>query len=145
MARLFGTDGVRGVANKELTAELAFNLGAAGAAVLAKSAHHKPTIIVGTDTRLSKDMLESALCAGICATGATALCVGVIPTPAIAHLTRIYEADAGVMISASHNSFEFNGIKFFSNQGYKLSDETEDEIEALIKEMKLIPHLSATP
>ncbi len=145
MARLFGTDGVRGIANKDLTAELAFYLGAAGSSVLAKTAHHKPVILVGTDTRLSKDMLESALCAGICATGATALSVGVIPTPAIAHLTRLYEADAGVMISASHNSFEFNGIKFFSNQGYKLSDDTEDEIEALIKKMKSDPAAADFP
>ena len=135
MSRLFGTDGVRGVANKELSPELAFRLGAAGAYVLSKSANHKPTILVGTDTRLSKDMLECALSAGICSTGASVLSVGVIPTPAIALLTRKYDADAGVMISASHNSFEFNGIKFFSNQGYKLSDETEDEIEELIGKM----------
>lgn len=132
MARLFGTDGVRGVANKELTPEIAYRLGRAGAYVLALTRTHKPTLIVGTDTRISCGMLESALVAGICSTGATALRAGVIPTPAIAHLTRKYEADAGVMISASHNSFEFNGIKFFSDQGYKLLDETEDQIEALV-------------
>ncbi|MBQ8165013.1 MAG: phosphoglucosamine mutase [Clostridia bacterium] len=132
MARMFGTDGVRGVANKELTPLLAFKLGRAGAYVLAMAKHHKPTIIVGCDTRLSCSMLENALVAGICSTGATAMCAGVIPTPAIAYLTRKYEADAGVMISASHNSFEFNGIKFFSDQGYKLLDETEDQIESYV-------------
>ena len=132
MARLFGTDGVRGVANKELTPLLAYKLGRAGAYVLAMAKNHKPVIIVGSDTRLSCSMLENALVAGICSTGATAMCAGVIPTPAIAYLTKKYEADAGVMISASHNSFEFNGIKFFSDQGYKLLDETEDMIEKLV-------------
>ncbi len=132
MARLFGTDGVRGVANKELTAELAYKLGRAGAYVLASAANHKPVILVASDTRLSCDMLESALAAGICSVGASVIRAGVIPTPAVAYLTRHYEADAGVMISASHNSFEFNGIKFFSDKGYKLLDETEDEIERLI-------------
>ncbi len=132
MARMFGTDGVRGVANKELTPLLAFKLGRAGAYVLAMAKHHKPTIIVGCDTRLSCSMLENALVAGICSTGATAMCAGVIPTPAIAYLTRKYEADAGVMISASHNSYEFNGIKFFSDKGYKLLDETEDQIESYV-------------
>ncbi len=132
MGRLFGTDGVRGVANKELTPELAYRLGRAGSYVLAQTNIHKPTILVGMDTRLSGGMLENALVAGICSTGATAVRVGVIPTPAIAYLTHKYEADAGVMISASHNSFEFNGIKFFSDQGYKLLDETEDMIEKLV-------------
>lgn len=132
MAELFGTDGVRGVANKELTPELAYKLGRAGAYVLALTNVHKPTILVGTDTRLSCGMLECSLISGICSTGATALRVGVIPTPAIAYLTREYEADAGVVISASHNSFEFNGIKFFSDQGYKLLDETEEMIEKLV-------------
>ncbi len=132
MPRLFGTDGVRGVANKELTAALAYKLGRAGALVLASTTLHKPVILVASDTRISCDMLESALVAGICSTGATAMCIGVIPTPAVAYLVKQYEADAGIMISASHNSFEFNGIKFFSNQGYKLLDETEDMIEKLV-------------
>ena len=132
MGKLFGTDGVRGVANKDLTPELAYRLGRAGAYVLALNKAHKPTILVGMDTRLSGPMLENAMIAGICSTGATAVKVGVIPTPAIAYLTRKYEADAGVMISASHNSFEFNGIKFFSDQGYKLLDETEELIEKLV-------------
>lgn len=134
MGKLFGTDGVRGVANKELTAQLAYKLGRAGALVLADATLHKPNILVAMDTRISCDMLESALISGICSTGATAICVGVIPTPAVAYLTRLYEADAGVMISASHNTFEFNGIKFFSDQGYKLLDETEELIEKLVED-----------
>lgn len=133
MARLFGTDGVRGVANKNLSAKLAFDLGYAGAKVLTQQLCHKPKILVGKDTRISGDMLECALAAGICQTGAQAIFLGVIPTPAVAHLVRKYNADAGVVISASHNSFEYNGIKFFNSQGYKLSDETEDKIEYLIK------------
>jgi len=133
MARLFGTDGVRGVANSELTAELAFKLGQAGAYVLTGETHHKPKILVGMDTRISGHMLEAALVAGICSIGAEAVILGVIPTPAVAYLTRLYNADAGVVISASHNPFEFNGIKFFNSKGYKLPDATEDKIEELIK------------
>lgn len=136
MGRLFGTDGVRGVANKELTADLAFDLGRAGAAVLTQELSHKPKILVGKDTRLSGDMLECALAAGICSTGAQAVMLGVIPTPAVAHLVREYGADAGVVISASHNSFEYNGIKFFNSQGYKLNDSTEEKIEELILDKK---------
>ena len=133
MGRLFGTDGVRGVANKELTPDLAFKLGWAGAQFLAGECTHKPVIIVGSDTRISCAMLESALVAGICSAGADVFICGVIPTPGIAYLVRKYKCDAGVMISASHNSFEFNGIKFFSSQGYKLPDDVEDKIEALVK------------
>ncbi len=132
MARMFGTDGVRGIANKELTAELAFKLGRVGAYVLSQENNHKPKILIGKDTRISGDMLESALAAGICSIGAEVIMLGVVPTPAVAYLTRLYEADAGVVISASHNPMEYNGIKFFSNDGFKLSDETEDKIEALI-------------
>ncbi|MGL5243719.1 MAG: phosphoglucosamine mutase [Sarcina sp.] len=132
MTRLFGTDGVRGIANTELTAELAYNLGRAGAYALTEGTH-KPKIIVGKDTRISGDMLEAALVAGILSVGAEAVCVGVIPTPAVAHLTRKYGADAGVMISASHNPVEYNGIKFFNEKGYKLSDEIEDEIQRIIE------------
>ena len=131
MGRLFGTDGVRGVANSELTPELAFKIGRAGAYVLTSDAH-KPKILVGRDTRISGEMLESALIAGICSVGAQAVCVGVIPTPAIAYLVRTQEFDAGVMISASHNPFEHNGIKYFNSEGYKLSDEIEERIEAII-------------
>lgn len=133
MARLFGTDGVRGVANEELTPLLAMQLGQAGAYVLTKENEHKPTIMVGCDTRISGDMLANALMAGACSVGANCVYVGVLPTPAIAYLTRKYKVDAGVVISASHNPVEFNGIKFFDGNGYKLSDSLEDEIELLIK------------
>ncbi len=132
MGRLFGTDGVRGVAGSELTIELATKLGQAGAYVLTKEQAHKPTIIVGCDTRISGGMLASALMAGICSVGANAIFAGVMPTPAIAYLTRKHKVDAGVVISASHNPMEFNGIKFFNGEGYKLPDALEDEIEALI-------------
>lgn len=133
MGRLFGTDGVRGIANEELTPLLAMQLGQAGAYVLTKEKEHKPTLMVGYDTRISGDMLANALMAGACSVGANCIFVGVIPTPAIAYLTRKYKVDAGVVISASHNPVEFNGIKFFDGNGYKLPDELEDEIEALIK------------
>ena len=133
MARMFGTDGVRGVAGTELTIELAMKLGQAGAYVLTKEKSHQPTIIVGCDTRISGGMLANALMAGICSVGANAIYVGVAPTPAIAYLTRKHKVDAGVVISASHNPMEFNGIKFFNGEGYKLSDQLEDEIEALIR------------
>ena len=133
MARMFGTDGVRGVAGSELTIELATKLGQAGAYVLTKETEHQATIIVGCDTRISGGMLASALMAGICSVGANAIFVGVMPTPAIAYLTRKHKVDAGVVISASHNPMEFNGIKFFNGEGYKLSDALEDEIEALIR------------
>ncbi len=132
MARLFGTDGVRGIANVELTCDLAFRLGQASAAVLASDVH-RPTILVGRDTRISGEMLESALVAGICSVGARAVLVEVLPTPAIAYLTRYYEADAGVVISASHNTVEYNGIKFFDKNGYKLPDAIEDKIEELVQ------------
>ncbi|MBO6016238.1 MAG: phosphoglucosamine mutase [Lachnospiraceae bacterium] len=133
MGRLFGTDGVRGVANEELTPLLAMQLGQAGAYVLTKENMHKPTIMVGCDTRISGDMLANALMAGACSVGANAVYVGVVPTPAVAYLTRKYKVDAGVVISASHNPVEFNGIKFFDGDGYKLPDSLEDEIEALIR------------
>ena len=133
MGRLFGTDGVRGIANEELTPLLAMQLGQAGAYVLTKEKEHKPTMMVGCDTRISGDMLANALMAGACSVGANCVYVGVIPTPAIAYLTKKYKVDAGVVISASHNPVEFNGIKFFNGNGYKLPDELEDEIEALIR------------
>lgn len=140
MGRMFGTDGVRGVAGTELTIELAMKLGQAGAYVLTKEQEHQPTIIVGCDTRISGGMLANALMAGICSVGANAIYVGVVPTPAIAYLTRKHKVDAGVVISASHNPMEFNGIKFFNGDGYKLSDQLEDEIEELItNEMDDVP------
>ena len=132
MGKLFGTDGVRGVANLELTPRLAFQLGQAGAYVLTGETKHTPKILVGMDTRISGDMLEAALISGICSVGAHVVSLGVIPTPAIAYLTRLYDADAGVVISASHNPFEYNGIKFFNSNGYKLPDAIEDKIEELI-------------
>ena len=126
MARLFGTDGVRGVANTELTCDLAFKLGQAAAVFLGGS------IVIGKDTRLSGDMLEAAAAAGIMSAGGTALLAGVIPTPGVALLVRELRADGGIVISASHNPPEYNGIKLFDAQGYKLPDEVEDRIEAFI-------------
>ncbi len=131
MARMFGTDGVRGIANRDLTCDLAYRLGQASAYVLASDVH-RPTILIGRDTRISGEMLESALVAGICSVGARAVLVDVLPTPAIAYLTRYYEADAGAVISASHNTVEYNGIKFFDKNGYKLPDAVEDKIEELV-------------
>ncbi len=132
MGKLFGTDGVRGVANKELTAELALKIGRAGAYVLGKEKKGRVRILIGMDTRISGQMLEAALVAGVCSMGAEAICIGVAPTPAIAYITRKHGYDAGIVVSASHNSFEFNGIKFFNSKGYKLPDATEEEIEELI-------------
>ncbi len=144
MGKLFGTDGVRGVANESLTPELAFNLGRAGAYVLTKANKHAPKIIIGTDTRVSGDMLESALTAGMCSVGATVYHAGVIPTPGIAYLVRKYGLDAGVVISASHNPFPDNGIKFFNGDGYKLPDALENEIEEVIEsKMNELPRPTA--
>ncbi len=137
MSRLFGTDGVRGIANVELTADLAFKLGKYGAHVLAKGKQNA-RIVIGKDTRVSGYMLEAALMAGIMSAGCNAYLVGVVPTPAIPHLINHYNADAGVMISASHNPVEFNGIKFFSGDGFKLSDKIEEQIEGLV--MGIIPY-----
>ena len=132
MGRLFGTDGARGVAITELTTELAMQIGKAAAIVLSKNCDHTPKILIGKDTRISGDILEAALVAGICSVGADVHILGVIPTPAVALLVKEYKADAGVMISASHNSVEFNGIKLFSSTGFKLPDDVENEIEELI-------------
>ena len=130
MARLFGTDGIRGIANKDLTPELAFEAGRAGAYILGKG--KKGKIIIGRDTRVSGDMLEAAIVAGITSMGIDVISLGIIPTPAIAYLTREYEALAGIVISASHNPGEYNGIKFFDEKGLKLTDKIEDEIEEII-------------
>ena len=132
MARLFGTDGVRGIANKEITAELAMKLGRAAAVVLAQGRRRRPLVVIGKDTRLSSDMLESALAAGFCSIGADVIIVGVMPTPAVALLVKQYKADAGVMISASHNPAQYNGIKLFDGEGFKLPDELENKIESLV-------------
>ena len=125
MGKLFGTDGVRGIANKDLTPELAFEAGRAGAYILSNG--EKGKIIIGKDTRLSGDMLEAAMIAGITSMGIDVISLGVIPTPAVAYLTREYEALAGIVISASHNPGEYNGIKFFDHKGLKLTDEVEVE------------------
>lgn len=132
MGKLFGTDGIRGVVNQSLDASLAYRIGQAAATVLRKTYEGKPCVIVGKDTRISSDLLEGALIAGLCACGADVVTLGVIPTPAVAYLTVQNEAAAGVVISASHNPFEYNGIKFFGPNGKKLSDEAEDAIEELI-------------
>lgn len=132
MGKLFGTDGVRGIANTELTGRLAYELGRAGAYVLTKETSHTPKILVGMDTRISGDMLEAALTAGICSVGAHAVLAGIVPTPAVAYLVRKYKLDAGIVISASHNPVEYNGIKFFNSEGYKLRDELENMIEEIV-------------
>ena len=132
MGKYFGTDGVRGVAGADLTCELAMKIGRGAAAVLTGSTGHRPRILIGKDTRQSGDMLEAALTAGLCSVGADVESLGVVPTPAVAYLVRKYNADAGVVISASHNPMEFNGIKIFAGTGYKLPDEVENEIEAYI-------------
>jgi len=138
MARLFGTDGVRGIANRDLNCELAHKIGAVGAYVLTNEVH-SPRILIGMDTRKSGPMLGAALSSGVCSVGGDVLDVGILPTPAMAYLVRLYEADAAVMISASHNPMEYNGIKWFDQNGYKLSDEIEDRIEAIIASGEEIP------
>ena len=133
MGRLFGTDGVRGIANKDLTNDLAMKIGAAAATVLLREAKSKkPTVLIGKDTRASGDMLEAALTAGLCSVGCNVLSIDIVPTPAVAYLVGLYECEAGIMISASHNPCEYNGIKIFQKTGYKLDDAIEEEIEAII-------------
>ena len=143
MGRLFGTDGVRGVANSELTCEMAMNIGRAAAMVLTDNNHRHPKILIGKDTRISSDMLESAITAGLCSVGANVVQLGVVPTPAVAFLVGKYKADAGVMLTASHNPCEFNGIKIFSGDGYKLPDDLEERIESLILGEAALPPLPA--
>jgi phosphoglucosamine mutase len=143
MSRLFGTDGVRGIANQDLTVELALRLGRAAAFKLAHRGKERPRVILGRDTRTSGDMLEAALVAGMTSTGADVLLAGVMPTPAVAYLATALEVDAGVVLSASHNPFDYNGIKFFSHQGYKLPDALEDEIERLTLSDEEIPRPTA--
>ena len=139
MVRICGTDGVRGIANSELSCDLAFKLGRAGAMVLAKN-NSRPKILIGRDTRISGDMLESALVAGLCSMGADVVCAGVIPTPGVSYLVQKLQMDAGVVISASHNPVQYNGIKFFDASGMKLPDELEDEIQlAMDAQVEYIP------
>ena len=140
MGRLFGTDGARGVANRELTCELAMQIGRAAALVLTNDNQiERPKVLIGKDTRMSSDMLESAIAAGLCSVGADAVLLGVVPTPAVAFLVREKGFDAGIMISASHNPCEYNGIKIFKSDGYKLPDAVEEEIEAIILDETVTP------
>ena len=136
MARLFGTDGVRGEANVTLLPEMAYRLGRAATLYFGKESEEKPLIIIGRDTRISGEMLEAALTAGICSAGGRAMIAGIIPTPAIAYLARVHHAKAGIVISASHNPFHDNGIKFFGGDGYKLPDAVEDELEAIVHQLE---------
>ena len=139
MGRLFGTDGARGVANSELTCELAMKIGRAAAMVLSDEQRSRPRVLIGMDTRISSDMLESAIAAGLCSVGADVLLLGVLPTPAVAFLVQKYGYDAGIMISASHNPCEYNGIKIFKSDGYKLPDEIEEKIESIILDGTIVP------
>ena len=139
MGKLFGTDGIRGVVGRTLTAELAFRVGQAVAAVLREELGRRPQITIGKDTRISSDMLEAALSVGICSMGGDVLLLGVIPTPAVAFLTVQEQADAGVVISASHNPYEYNGIKVFNGQGYKLPDAMEEKVEKLVLQHDGLP------
>ena len=139
MGKYFGTDGIRGVVNKGLDSALAFKVGQAAAIVLAETGKDRPFVTIGKDTRISGDMLEAAITAGLCAAGADVMKLGVVPTPAVAFITKDCRADAGIVISASHNPFEHNGIKIFNAQGFKLSDELEAEIEALVDSSEPLP------
>lgn len=139
MGKYFGTDGIRGVVNVELDAHLAFKVGRAAAYALAQQTNHRAKILIGKDTRISSDMLEAALIAGICSSGSDVESLGVIPTPAVAYLTIKHKADAGIVISASHNPYEHNGIKIFAGGGYKLSDELEARIEEYIDHVDDLP------
>lgn len=143
MRKYFGTDGIRRIANTELTPELVYKVAKAGAYVLSKHTDHAPTILIGRDTRISGTLIESAMVAGFLSYGANVKLLGVIPTPAVAYLTRKLNADASVVISASHNTYEFNGIKFFSNKGMKIPDTLEEEIEEVMDSGKL-EELTAT-
>ena len=137
MRKYFGTDGIRRIANTELSPELVYKVAKAGAYVLSKHTDHIPTILIGRDTRISGTLIESAMVAGFLSYGANVKLLGVIPTPAVAYLTRKLNADAGVVISASHNTYEFNGIKYFSNKGMKIPDTLEEEIEEVMESGKL--------
>ncbi len=137
MRKYFGTDGIRRIANTELTPELVYKVAKAGAYVLSKHANHAPTILIGMDTRISGTLIESAMTAGFLSYGANVKLLGVIPTPGVAYLTKKLKADVSVVISASHNTYDFNGVKFFSNKGMKIPDELEEEIEEIMDSDKL--------
>ncbi|MEG0839353.1 MAG: phosphoglucosamine mutase [Hydrogenoanaerobacterium sp.] len=132
MGRLFGTDGVRGVAGADLNVRLALNIAEAAGMIIKREKGKRPVFVVGHDTRISGDMLQSAMVAGLCSVGADVWLLGVVPTPAVAYLVKALGADAGVMLTASHNPYEFNGIKLFNEQGFKISDSDEEEIEAIV-------------
>ena len=132
MRKYFGTDGIRRIANTELSPDLVFRVAKAGASVLSKHTEHIPTVFIGRDTRISGTLIESAMIAGFLSYGANVKTLGVIPTPAVAYLTKKYNADASVVISASHNTFEYNGVKYFSNKGMKIADDLEEEIEKIM-------------
>lgn len=137
MRKYFGTDGIRRIANTELTPELVYKVAKAGAYVFSKHTDHTPLILIGKDTRLSGDLIESSMTAGFLSYGANVIHLGIMPTPAVAYLTRELKADASVVISASHNPYEYNGIKFFSNKGMKIDDTLEEEIEEIMESGKI--------
>lgn len=137
MRKYFGTDGIRRIANTELSPELVYRVAKAGAYVLSKHTNHTPTILIGRDTRISGTLIESAMVAGFLSYGANVKMLGVIPTPGVAYLTKKLKADASVVISASHNTYEFNGVKYFSNKGMKIPDDIEEEIEEIMDSDKL--------
>lgn len=142
MRKYFGTDGIRRIANTELTPELVYKVSKAGAHVFSKHVNHTPLVLIGKDTRISGSLIENSLTAGFLSYGANVIHLGVIPTPAVAFLTKELKADVSIVISASHNSYEYNGIKFFSNKGMKIDDSIEEEIETVmdseeIKELKV--------
>lgn len=139
MGRLFGTDGARGIANTELTCELSVEIGRAAAMVLTEHTNRKPKFLIGIDTRASSQMLEASISAGLCSVGADVMLLGVVPTPAVAYLVKKYEYDAAIMISASHNPCEYNGIKIFQGTGYKLPDALEEQIESIILDKSQVP------
>jgi phosphoglucosamine mutase len=144
LRKYFGTDGIRRIANTELTPELVYKVAKAGAYVLSKRTNNRPTILIGRDTRISGTLIESSMVSGFLSYGADVKLLGVIPTPGVAYLTKKMKADTSVVISASHNTYEFNGIKFFSNLGMKISDEIEEEIEKIMESSEL-EGMNATP
>lgn len=137
MRKYFGTDGIRRIANTELTPELVYKVSKSAAYVFSKHTNHTPLVLIGKDTRLSGNLIESSMTAGLLSYGANVIHLGVIPTPAVAFLTRKLKADVSIVISASHNSYEYNGIKFFSNKGMKIDDSIEEEIEEVMESGKL--------
>ena len=144
MAKLFGTDGIRGIANSFLSCELAVKVGRAAGTVLSDGSRRRLLFCVGSDTRISSDMLSFSIASGLCSVGVDVIILGVVPTPAVAYLVEKYKADAGVMISASHNPAEYNGIKIFSGDGYKIPDALEEQIETLVLDEAEPQNLSGT-